>query len=101
MHRLFRTRKISCNAASLYVLFAEEMVPDNGLDQIQHKHEVKLELAEECMFLLQAYFMDIGTTTFPMFEKWKNYSFHPPTENLRNAYIYYKKALQCIFYKGK
>ena len=49
------------------------MVPENGLDEIQHKHEIKLELAVECMFLLQAYFMDIGLTSFPMFEKWKKH----------------------------
>ena len=71
-----------------------------NIDQVKHIHEMKLGLPDECIFILQAAMLDIGFNIGPAFTKWKDFSFYPPEENLKEAYKYYKKALQCIFYKG-
>ena len=82
--------------------FTEEFWPgieDN--QELQHKHEFKLEKPEECILILNSYFLDLGFFMYPAMKKYRNFVFHPPEEHLRKAYEYYKKALQCIFHQGK
>ena len=69
--------------------------------EMQHKHQFKLEVPEECMIPLNSYFLDLGLPMYPSLKKYENFSFHPAEEHLRKAYEYYKKTLQCIYYKGK
>ena len=73
-------------------------IEDN--QQLQHKHEFKLEKPEECMGILNGYFLDLGLPMYPPLKKYENFCFHPPEEHLRKAYEHYKRTLQCIFYKG-
>ena len=82
--------------------FTGSVVPDYENNQeLQHKHEFKLEKPEECMMILNTYFLDLGLPMYSVFKETENFSFYPPEEHLRKAYEYYKKTLQCIFYKGK
>ena len=78
------------------------MVPEYEDNQdLQHKHEIKLEKPEECFFILQSYFLELGFPMLPSLKEYENFTFNPPEEHLRKAYEYYRKTLQCIFYQGE
>ena len=81
--------------------FSESVIPPEYLQQMRHKHEVKLEAPDECIYILGSYFFEPQLPRLPTMEKYREFNFHPPEDHLRETYEYYKKALQCIYYQGK
>ena len=72
-----------------------------GLTDVRHIHEIDLDLPEECHYVLMAAMTDYGWGINPVFKKLLKYMKDFHDEISSNVYEYYKKALQCIFYKGR
>ena len=78
------------------------MFPGQVPNNASHVHEFELDLAEECIFGLQAAMLDGFWAHSEAFKKLSDYTqINPADETLSKAYEYYKNALKCIFYKGK
>ena len=82
--------------------FAEALVPSLGeRESLQHKHEIKVDKPEECMYLLSTFFLHLNFPALPTLVKYREFCLNPPQDLLRQAYEFYRKALQCIYYRGK
>lgn len=68
----------------------------------KNKHVLDAAEPEECLVLLQQYFVDMLEPIMnPCAELLAEYLYNCPKEPVEKAYRHYKNALKCICYKNK
>ena len=89
----------SINSCILFII--SEFRDWIGLTELDKKHKIGAELDEECMVILNNYFLDLADP-LPVegLDEWRHYMYNCPQEHLDEAYTFYKHYLKCMYYNS-
>lgn len=72
-----------------------------GLSDLCDKHHIGPDMEEECLVILNCYFLDmVDPLLVKGMEEWRYFLYNCSQEYKTSAYEFYKNFLKCMFYKN-